>query len=325
MRRCQGTNGQIYIAVSSNEDPGNTATTDTGVGTTDQLNVDNKSDATESNDHIQEPTELEEGEVFEEHLDELDEELLDVLGEEIPASNSQVKMNERLKKWWKGWMERGISEEVRKELLKKYPRDGELVTEAPKINLEVQRLLTEISKKRDEHFTKTQRCVGTAIASLGGAISLLTEPSSEPVDQTLLLKYLWDTGKILTDVFHQQSSARKSFITPALDKDLKTTLEASVSDEWLYGEKLSEHVKEAKAIVKAAATLKTPDKPATKRPSNRSFVSGNAKGLPVRPRQVGSYLPRRVRNVNYRSIAPLRTSRTSQGTSSERTQGPRRK
>lgn len=199
MRRGQGTSDQIYIAVPSNGDPGNTVATDTGVETIDDFNADNKSDATRSNDHIQEPTEVEKGKVFEEKLDE---ELLGVLGEEIPTSNSQVNMNERLKKWWKSWMEKGISEEVRKELRKKYPRDGELVTEAPKINLEMQRHLTEISKKRDEHFTKTQRCVGTAIISLGGAISLLTVPSLEPVDQTLLLKYLWDTGKILTDVFH---------------------------------------------------------------------------------------------------------------------------
>ncbi|CAG5108790.1 Protein of unknown function [Cotesia congregata] len=249
-----------------------------------------KSVANESSDKVSEMKkpndgDIEDGEVIiEDDYPELDDELLDVLGEEVTDSGCQVKVNEKLKKWWKGWMEKGFSEEVRKELLKKYPRDGEFVTEAPKVNLEVQRHLTEIAKKRDEHFKQTQSCVGSALSSLSTAVSMLTEVSTEPVNQTLLLQHLWDTGKILSDIFHQQSEARKSFITPTLDKDLKPTLDASVSDEWLYGQKLTEQVKEAKAIVKAASTLKATDKPIAKKPARkreRPTCEIQAGGLPL--------------------------------------------
>lgn len=323
----QGINGDIpFIADSvdkpNNSDPRKTVAAVSGV-VSDDCNKsagDNKSSGQEY-DMI----EVEDGEVAGEVFEELDEELLDVLGEEVPASSSQVKINEKLRKWWKGWMEEGLSEEVRKDLLKKYPRDGELITEAPKVNLEVQRHLTDIAKKRDEHFMQTQSCIGTAISSLSGAVSMLTEPSTEPVDQTLLLKHLWDTGKILSDVFHQQSNARKSFITPTLDKDLKPTLDASISDEWLYGQKLSEQVKEAKAIVKVAATLKTSDRPVAKRSAHKNFVQGNVRGLPVRPRQVGTYFPRRVTSVNYRYRAPATSSRVVQRTSTEKSQTSRKK
>lgn len=242
---------------------------------------------------------LEQGEVEE----ELDDELLEVLGEEVEDSGPQVKVNEKLKKWWKGWMEKGLTEETRKELIKKYPRNGEFGTEAPKVNLEIQRHLTEIAKKRDEHFIQTQSCVGTALSSLSAAVSMLTEVSTEPVNQTLLLKYLWDTGKILSEVFHQQSEARKSFITPTLDKDLKPTLNASISDEWLYGQSLTEQVKEANAIVKAASTLKATEKPVAKRPFSRGFAQGNGRGPPARSRQVGSYLARKFTSVNYRHLS----------------------
>lgn len=269
---------------------------------------------------------LEDGEVVVEDGDypELDKELLEVLGEEVPVSNSQIKTNEKLKKWWKGWMEKGISEEVRKELLKKYPRDGEFVTEAPKINLEVQRHLTEVAKKRDEHFMQTQICVGAAISSLSEAISIMTETSSETVDQTHLLRCLWDTGKILTDIFHQQSDARKSFITPTLDKDIKPTLDASISDEWLYGQRLTEQVKEAKAIVKAAATLKASEKPVAKKPANRTYAQGNWRGPPVKPRQVGSYFPRKFTSANYRHRATTKFSRPMQKTSTDKSQTSRK-
>ncbi|XP_044590162.1 uncharacterized protein LOC123268832 [Cotesia glomerata] len=269
---------------------------------------------------------IEDGEVtIEEDYPELDDELLEVLGEEITDSGCQVKVNENLKKWWKGWMEKGISEEVRKELLKKYPRDGEFVTEAPKVNLEVQRHLTEIAKKRDEHFKQTQSCVGTALSSLSAAVSMLTEVSTEPVNQTLLLQHLWDTGKILSDIFHQQSEARKSFITPTLDKDLKPTLDASVSDEWLYGQKLTEQVKEAKAIVKAASTLKATDKPIAKKPASKVFAQGNGRGPPARSRQVGSLFSRKFTGVNYRHRVPATSSRPAQRTNTDRGQTSRKK
>lgn len=39
-------------------------------------------------------------------------------------------------------MSEGLPEEVRKVLLKKHARDGEFRTEAPKVNLEVQRLIS---------------------------------------------------------------------------------------------------------------------------------------------------------------------------------------
>lgn len=257
---------------------------------------------------------LEDGEIpgeasMEDELD-LDDELREVLGKEIPNTNTSVKVNDSLKKWWETWMSKGLTEEVKKALLKKYVRDGEFRTEAPKVNLEIQRHLTEIAKKRDDHFTDTQNCVGSALSSLSSAISLLSDSSSEEIDQFTLTKYLWDTGKILSDVFHQQSIARKSFITPTLDKDIKSTLEASIPDEWLYGQKLNDQVKDAKAIVKAAASLKPSEKPAVKKQASRTASQGNLRGPPARFRQVGNYQQRRFfSNTRYKPRSTAGTSK----------------
>jgi len=84
---------------------------------------------------------------------------------------------------------------------------------------------------------------------------------------------------MLTEVFHQQSLARKAFITPLLNKSLKPTLNTTVSDEWLYSEKFRDLVKEAKTIEKAVTGIKRQDNP-----NKNSMVShnqGNRKGPPA--------------------------------------------
>jgi hypothetical protein len=154
----------------------------------------------------------------------------------------------------------------------------------------------KVAKKRDQHFTDTQNCVGTSLISLGAAISMLMENPEDGVDHMQLMKYLWDSGKILADIFHQHSVARKSFITPNLDKDIKSTLEATVSDEWLYGIKLNEQVKDAKNIKKASASLKTTERPTIKKTNNQV----NWRGPPPKARQVGYYPRRQFTNVRYK-------------------------
>lgn len=75
------------------------------------------------------------------------------------------------------------------------------------------------------------------ISALATAVSMILEDPEGGIDQEILTKYLCDVGKLLT-VFHQQSVARKLFITPLLNKSVKFTVEAT--DEWLYGNKFAE-------------------------------------------------------------------------------------
>lgn len=77
--------------------------------------------------------------------------------------------------------------------------------EAPKLNLEIIPLLSDIVKKRDQHFVETQNCVGTVIAALGAAVSLLLDPSQEGLEEDLFTDLISHAGQILTDMFHQQS------------------------------------------------------------------------------------------------------------------------
>lgn len=79
---------------------------------------------------------------------------------------------------------------------------------------------------------ETQNCVGTAISALGAAVSLLLDPLKEDLDEDLFTTYISHAGQILTDVFFQQTEARKSFITPQMNKNIKPFVDSMISNEW---------------------------------------------------------------------------------------------
>ncbi|XP_067205914.1 uncharacterized protein [Linepithema humile] len=238
---------------------------------------------------------------------------LKVLGMDPKDSKfKQVKYHPELKNTWLKWKNEGLPEKNKKEILESYNRKGDLYMEAPQLNLEIIPLLTEVAKKRDQHFTDTQNCVGTAIAALGAAVSMLLDPPEEGLDEDIFTDYISHAGQILTDVFHQQSIARKSFITPQLNKSIKPVVDTMFSDDWLYGDNLKEKVKDVKEIEQACASIKD------KTPQKHTFrfrEQGNSKYPPAGYRQVGQQ-PRR-RQMRFKT----KPFKTFQG-SSKTTQAP---
>lgn len=245
--------------------------------------------------------------------------MLDILGED-PSSTKEiaVEFHPELKVRWEKWLREGFPEEDKKTILGKYPRKGELFVEAPKVNLEIVSVLTDIAKKRDGHFVDTQNAVGSALSALGAAISMILNEPEDEIDSETLITYLCDAGKLMTDIFHEHSVARKSFITPLLSKSVKPTVDATKPDEWLYGTKFAEQVKEAKTIEKACANIKAPDK-TSKNFSKKSKDQENFKTPPAGYRQVGQYRRRptirfKPRNVRYNQG----TSKTSSHSKSQK-------
>ncbi|XP_043468128.1 uncharacterized protein LOC122502245 [Leptopilina heterotoma] len=184
-------------------------------------------------------------------------------------------------------MKEGIKEDPLNKILDKYPREGSFRTEAPKVNPELSPALTEIAVKRDKHFSLTQKCVGSALISLGSAISMILDDSNEGTDRLVLIERSGDTGRPLANIFHQQTVCRKSFITPLMNKTMKPILEATVADEWLYGKSLSDQVKEAQQIAKACGKIKAPEKSIAKKPSTSS--QGNWKGFSAQTQQRSNF------------------------------------
>lgn len=209
----------------------------------------------------------------------MDCDLVQFLGEDSSIKNhNSIKVNGELKLRWEKWMQIGYPEEEKVKLLNSNPRTENLYTEAPKLNPEINSILNEYAIKRDKHLAETQNCVGSAISTLAGAISMILDNQEDDIDKNVLLKYLCDTGKLLTDIFFHQSASRRSCINPLLNKSIKSTIDKSVADEWLYGKNFAENIKEAKELEKASSSIKLTT-------SKRN--PGNSKYPPAKYNQVG--------------------------------------
>ncbi|XP_012060639.1 PREDICTED: uncharacterized protein LOC105623877 [Atta cephalotes] len=77
-----------------------------------------------------------------------------------------------------------------------------------------------------QHFIKTQNCVGSAISALAAAISMLLDVPEKSIEK--FIKYLYDVGQLLMDVYHQQQLTRKAFIVhPANEQGCETNFRSS--------------------------------------------------------------------------------------------------
>lgn len=88
-------------------------------------------------------------------------------------------------------LDEGLREETKRlteDLRKTTFKNEGFKTDAPKINLDLLRHLTDIAKKRDDHFDETQSYIRAVILSLGSVFSLLFDNSPEAIDQMSLVK-----------------------------------------------------------------------------------------------------------------------------------------
>uniref|UniRef100_A0A0C9RCC8 MutS_0 protein n=1 Tax=Fopius arisanus TaxID=64838 RepID=A0A0C9RCC8_9HYME len=193
-------------------------------------------------------------------------------------------------------------------------RKGQLFVEAPKLKLEISSFLSDIAKKKDQHFVGTENYVGTAIAALGDVVSSFLDPPDEGLDESAIVDSTSHAGPILVDVFHQQTMARKSFITPQMSKSIKPVADIIFSDEWLYGDNLKDKLKEMEKVC-----LEMKDK-GPQKPTPKQQYEGNSKYPPAKSRQVGQQLQQKRPLFNPETkiqTAYSNSSRTHSGTTNQ--------
>lgn len=210
----------------------------------------------------------------------VDPDMLALLGDDpskLPVST--VDLHPDIISRWNFILSSGLATDVKTQLLQKYPRGGSCNLEAPILNPEVVATLPEAAVKRDLHFKSVQETTGSALAALGLVISTLLNEGEEGVDRFLLMEHLADAGKLLTDVQHAQSLARRAFISPGLNKDLRQVLENSKVEQLLFGKDLQDRIKDAKSMDRVGKELKAA--PKQQQPKGRSG-SLNWKRPPMR-------------------------------------------
>lgn len=252
----------------------------------------------------------------EEDIFELDEDTLKIIGEEPPQGQKEHNIHASLVNRWNPWLQEGLKKEVRDELLTKYPRAGNCLLEPPILNPELGTLNPNIIKK-DKYFTFTQNLAGSALTALAPVISeivaLKTTESRKMLEK-------WDAARLVAELHHSQTVARKACILPSVSKQIAERLSKNKTTKYLFGDDLGEKIKEIKMINKMGQDIKlqtprTLSNTLTSNPSNwrgpstsqRSATQTGRKAL--RPQQLRkptsttvTTLPRK--SSHYRAQAP---------------------
>ena len=248
-----------------------------------------------------------------------------MLGED-PAANKpkELRLHSSLSARWKNYLSSDLKVEELDALLLKYPRSGVCNLEAPNLNAEIQAGLIESAVKRDKFFMTSQNVLGSALSALG---EVITEMLNDPVERKEKIERigkLGDIGKLLAHQHHAESVTRKAFISPGLSKEMRIVLEGANSDAFLFGNNLSEKIKEAKQIQQTSRELK--NMPPQKKTLLKTSNSLNYKGPAVRqppPAYQSAANVKPVARSSYPNYHPKNKRGTSYNRSQNRTQGTR--
>nr|XP_046491854.1 uncharacterized protein LOC124223671 [Neodiprion pinetum] len=162
----------------------------------------------------------------------------------------------------------GLPTEDRVSLIKKHPPPSNcVIIDPPRVNPEVQASLHGSVVKRDERIHAKQSKITACLAAIVKVFSKVLEGGAEKL---LILELLGDASRLLADLLHDESIIRKSLILANLNVSCKETLNATVPDEWLFGQQLEEKLKAAKALESSRKELKAPQKPQGQKNSKNS-------------------------------------------------------
>ncbi|KAJ2937639.1 hypothetical protein O0L34_g19311 [Tuta absoluta] len=211
----------------------------------------------------------------------LDPELLQALGEftdDTPEYGD--KIHKSLAKLWPGILKKGMTKENKEKLLKDYlVPDNCRLLQAPKLNAEISAAVPDLARIRDKSLTANQQQLGFGITAINKALDSLLKGE----DKKQVIHHLSSSCRILSDLHATFTHNRIKLLTNSLDKSFLHVIQDSERDETLFGNKLSDKIKAAKAIERQGLQIKKVNNPKNSnlsQPIPRANNSGNWSGPP---------------------------------------------
>lgn len=235
---------------------------------------------------------------------ELPGDVLQILGED-PSKKDDTgshKLHQVLASRWGHIIGHGLPKSDQMVILEQYkfPENCEYLI-PPNINPEILPILSNASVNKDSCYIQFQNHLGYGLSALGKGINFVLEDIENIPQQTRdnLLTCLSDSGKILTNLFYDLTMARRSFITPLLNKNIKSLVDKCTPTELIFGSDLAEKIKLAKSLETAGKELKPTPPPA----QISKYKSLKAGGRQLK----GQYRPQTIQSSNRQR--PARRSR----------------
>ncbi|CAK1594726.1 unnamed protein product [Parnassius mnemosyne] len=185
---------------------------------------------------------------------ELDPELLEALGEstsDTPEFGERI--HDSLAKLWLPLLVKGLPKDKKEKILKEYliPDNCRLL-QAPKLNAEISAAVIDSVRNRDKILVVHQQQLGSEITAINRALNTLLSGD----DKKNAIQHLSNACRILSDLHTVNTNSRIKLITPNLDKNFLHIVQDAVRDETLFGNKLAEKIKAARAIERQGLQIK---------------------------------------------------------------------
>lgn len=192
------------------------------------------------------------------------------LGEQIPDELSE--------RWGKILMD-GLAKELKQSLVDKMPIPSNfLLARAPKLNPEVAAVINDSAKNRDIRLEKAQNQLGRGIAGLANLVKDLINTDLNKLE---VIKKISEVTQILLDLHYEESVNRNKLLVPLLDKKFWNTIKGVKRDEYLFGERLGDKIKNSKDIEKSGQQIKKSFTPHTAFQHRKQTAQpGNARAPP---------------------------------------------
>lgn len=232
---------------------------------------------------------------------ELDPDLLEALGESTnDIAEFGDKIHENLAKLWPPVLKKGLVKEKRDPLLKEYlVPDNCRLLQAPKLNAEISAAVPDMVRNRDKILMTHQQQLGFGITAVNRALNLLLTGD----ERKQAIHHLSNACRILSDLHASNTNSRIKLLSHSLDKNFLHVIQDSERDETLFGNKLSDKIKAAKAIEKQGMQIKKTScpKPSTSQSTaSRLTSSGNWPAPPRYHANRGARGGRRITAPNRR-------------------------
>ncbi|KAL7295513.1 hypothetical protein TKK_0011158 [Trichogramma kaykai] len=177
---------------------------------------------------------------------------------------------------WKEVVEQGLPDKEREEIAKKcnLPKNCEF-SDPPEINQEIKTVISQAIIARDDRIAAKQQKIVTGLSVISKMFAILTKDGRD-LEDLPVIEGLSDAVKIFADVFRDESIIRRSLIAANINTSLRETITNTKCGKFLFGDRLDETIKSAKAMETAAKDLRMSKKTPSKthnfsRPKNSSY------------------------------------------------------
>lgn len=218
---------------------------------------------------------------------ELGDDFLKILGSDPKeCGKSTFQLHKAISSRWDHILCNGLMEEDKKVLndRHKIPLNLPLLV-PPEVNAEILAVMSALHKKRDSGYSAIQNQISQGLSALGQGLNIfLEEGDNFPKElKEKLMTPLWDSGKILTNLFFSLSQTRRTLISQTVNRQVKEIIDKSVPDTSLFGLDFGEKIKSARMLEKAskdllAAPAFTRVPSATTSTNNNSYTGGEKRG-----------------------------------------------